>query len=134
MARSRMSTQAAVLLRAVTQHWLTLLPVPVSDVTGATLLMSRDNLLVKVVQDKTAYNKLTCCQKFSGSVVFASCCSGPSLNCIRVTSQETGLVRGDQQQVTCPSSYVMVSCAYFAPNGKSGGASIVRESDEFIRY
>ncbi|XP_025077929.1 proprotein convertase subtilisin/kexin type 9-like [Pomacea canaliculata] len=63
----------------------------------------------------------------SGSVVFASCCSGPSLNCIRVTSQETGLVRGDQQQVTCPSSYVMVSCAYFAPNGKSGGASIVRD-------
>ncbi|PVD19497.1 hypothetical protein C0Q70_19986 [Pomacea canaliculata] len=61
----------------------------------------------------------------SGSVAYSACCSCPDMSCTHVSSLPTTLGAGDYQGVTCPFNTSMVSCNYFAPNGRSGGARIV---------
>ncbi|XP_025077719.1 uncharacterized protein LOC112554241 [Pomacea canaliculata] len=61
----------------------------------------------------------------SGSVAYATCCSYPDISCRRVSSLPTTLGAGDYQGVTCPYNTTMVSCSYFAPDGRSGGARII---------
>lgn len=73
----------------------------------------------------------------TGSVAYATCCSYPDISCRRVSSLPTTLGAGDYQGVTCPYNTTMVSCSYFAPDGRSGGARIIGKfviPDLYIRH